>query len=181
MKKIVIIASAAFVLAGCQTRFTLVKNAEVLKPVEKVEEIDGQKRVVTVGYERAAGGYEVTARSPSIVTEGLKGMKIGVTGDEWTVSLDEYQRDWSKNYNEWTHNLVTDFSVLAEKAIAAYASCGATLAGANAAAAVKKAIASYIVKGGDASKAKVTCENGNCTFSDGTVTEVCPNCAEPAK
>ena len=39
-------------------------------------------------------------------------------------------------------------------------------------ASIQKAMASYILKGGSAQNANVTCADGSCTFSDGVVTEV---------
>ena len=37
------------------------------------------------------------------------------------------------------------------------------------------------IGGGDASKATVTCANGNCTITDGTVSEVCEDCVYDCK
>ena len=62
---------------------------------------------------------------------------------------------------------------LAAKVGAAIATSGGSVAGDAAYTALRNAISKYISKGGDASKAKITCENGNCTISDGTVTETC--------
>ena len=42
--------------------------------------------------------------------------------------------------------------------------------------ALASTISKFIKNGGDASKATVTCANGNCTISDGTVSEVCEDC-----
>lgn len=174
-KKFRIICIAALAIAaGCQTRITATKNPEQIRPVYKVANIGGTNTAYVAGYERASGGWEATARSPLWATEELKGLEIGVdTNGTVQLMLANYKRDLSTNAVTMAHNLLTDFGVLAEKALAAYASCGASLATAGAQAAVKKAIAAYITKGGNAQKANVTCENGVCTFTDGTVTEIC--------
>lgn len=158
-------------LCGCQTRITATKNPETAVPIYAA----GTNGVPYVsGYQVLSGGWEATARSPLWADEAIKGLSIGVsTNGTVTLNLADYSRDLSTNAVTMAHNLVSDFAVLAEKAAAAYATAGASVAAAG----VKKAIASYILKGGDPDKAKVTCEGGNCTFSDGVITEVCTDCA----
>ena len=179
MKKLIAFVALAAIVSGCQTRITAEKNAEVAHPIEKVVEVDGTNRVITTGYMVTSGGWYATARSPLWATEELRGLSIGVhTNGSVTLGLDAYQRDLSTNAVTLAHNLVTDFAELAEKAAAAYATCGATLAASSGKKALQKAMANYIAKGGSAGKAAVTCENGNCTISDGVVTETCLNCFE---
>lgn len=104
-----------------------------------------------------------------------RGVSVSAKADgSYEASLESRVNDVSTNGVVMAHNLVTDFALLAEKAAAAYATAGASVAAAG----VKKAIASYILKGGNASKTNVTCENGNCTFTDGVVTETCIGCSE---
>lgn len=169
MKKLIIIMSAAAMFAGCQTRITAEKFAETAVPVVE--------NGTTNGVAVLSGGWYVTARSPLWATESIKGLDVG-TDKNGAVHLRtaEYSRDLSSNAVTMAHNLVTDFAVLGEKVMAAYGSCGATLATSGAKAAVQKAMASYILKGGKADAAKVACEDGNCTFTDGVVTETCLDC-----
>lgn len=179
MKKLIIIAALAAVAVGCQTRITAEKHPEQLLPIQQVVEVNGSQQVITTDAVRASGGWYATARSPLWATEELRGLSIGVqTNGSVTLGLDAYQRDLSTNAVTLAHNLVTDFAELAEKAAAAYATCGASLAASSGKKALQKAMASYILKGGKAGSAQVTCENGNCTFSDGNVTETCVNCFE---
>ena len=65
---------------------------------------------------------------------------------------------------------------LAAKVGAAIATSGGSVAGEAAAAAITKSVKNYIAKGGSVENATVTCEGGNCTISDGNVTETCTNC-----
>lgn len=165
-------AVALILLAGCQTRITAEKNPELAHPIQTVVNVDGTNKVITTGYMVTSGGWYATARSPLWATEELRGLNIGVsTNGMVTLGLDSYNRDLSTNAVTITHNLVTDFAILAEKAVAAYATCGASLASAEGQTAVKKAIASYILKGGKSDSASVTCSDGSCTFSDGKITE----------
>ena len=177
------IAAALVALAGCQTRITAEKRPEQVVPVQRVVSVNGQDQVVTVDAVRASGGWYATARSPLWAKEELRGLEIGVdTNGTVRLALDAYSRDLSTNAVEMAHNLVSDFATLAEKAAAAYASAGVSVVAAKGAAAagkaearasaeVKKAIASYVLKGGSATGATVTCADGTCTFSDGRVTE----------
>lgn len=182
----VIGAVGLLLLTGCQTRITAEKNPELAHPIQTVVNVDGTNKVITTGYMVTSGGWYATARSPLWATEELRGLSIGVhTNGSVTLGLDAYQRDLSTNAVTMAHNLVVDFAELAEKAAAAYATCGASLAAGKVAAisakgkaSLQKAMASYILKGGKSGNATVTCENGNCTFSDGTVTETCVNCFE---
>lgn len=184
MKKMFILAALAAIACGCQTRITAEKNAECAHPIQSVVDVGGTNQVITTGYMVTSGGWYATARSPLWATEELRGLSIGVqTNGSVSLGLDAYKRDLSTNAVTMAHNLVVDFAELAEKAAAAYATCGASLAAGKAATitakgkqALQKAMASYILKGGKAGDATVTCENGNCTFSDGTITETCVNC-----
>lgn len=174
MKKILLVVFCGVLAAvcGCQTRITATKNPETAVPIYATAQ-DGIPYIR--GYQVLSGGWEATARSPLWADEAIKGLSIGVaTNGTVTLSIDDYSRDLSTNAVVLAHNLVSDFAVLAEKAAAAYATAGASVAAAG----VKRAIAAYILKGGSAANAKVTCENGACTFSDGLVTETCPNCFE---
>ena len=183
MKKMIVVAALA-ALAGCQTRITAEKNPEKIVPIQQVVTVNGQEQVITTDAIRASGGWYATARSPLWAAEAIRGLEIGVeTNGAVRMAVADYSRDLSTNAVTMAHNLVEDFGILAEKAIAAYASCGVSIlaakgeasaakTSARAAAEVKKAIASYIVKGGSAQNATVTCKDGSCMFTDGTVTEV---------
>ena len=65
---------------------------------------------------------------------------------------------------------------LTAKIGAAIATSGGSIAAEGGAKALAAAISKFIKNGGDASKATVTCANGNCTISDGTISEVCEDC-----
>lgn len=171
--RLVMLCGVLAAVCGCQTRITATKLPEVAHPIYAT---DKSGAPYISDWKITSGGWEATARSPLWADEAIKGLSIGVaTNGTVTLSIDDYERDLSTNAVTLAHNLVSDFAVLSEKAAAAYATAGASVAAAG----VKRAIAAYILKGGDPQKAKVTCENGNCTFSDGTVTEVCPDCYEP--
>ena len=65
---------------------------------------------------------------------------------------------------------------LAAKIGAAIATSGGSVAGEAAYSALSKTIKNYLSKGGSAEKATIECKDGNCTISDGNVTETCTDC-----
>ena len=99
-------------------------------------------------------------------------------GDVITLNLRNYRDNVSPELNKVVETSFKGAAELAAKVGAAIASSGGSVAGEAAAGALKNAIAKYISKGGDVAKATVTCKDGSCTISDGTVTETCENCIE---
>lgn len=63
-------------------------------------------------------------------------------------------------------------ALLAAKVGAAIATAGGSCAADGISALVRK----FIASGGDVAKAKVTCADGSCTISDGSVAETCAGC-----
>lgn len=172
MKKLILVAALAASFCGCQTRITAEKHPETVVPIQRVVTVNGAEQVITTDAVRASGGWYATARSPLWAAEAIRGLEIGVeTNGAVRMAVADYSRDLSTNAVEMAHNLVTDFALLAEKVGAAYASCGGSVVAGGAASALKKAIANYIAKGGKAENATVTCADGACTISDGSVTE----------
>ena len=99
-------------------------------------------------------------------------------GDAITLNVKNYKDTVSPELNKVIETSFKGAAELAAKVGAAIATSGGSVAGEAAYSALKSAIAKYISKGGSADKAKITCEGGNCTISDGTVTETCTNCIE---
>ena len=69
-------------------------------------------------------------------------------------------------------------SELAAKVGAAIATCGGSVAGEAGAAAISKSISNFVARGGSADNATVTCKDGSCTITDGTITETCTDCID---
>ena len=102
--------------------------------------------------------------------------KLTVKKDEIELAMDGYKAEPSEELNKVIETSFRGASELAAKIGAAIATSGGSVAGEAGFALLKKAITNYVTKGGDASKATITCEGGNCTISDGTVTETCTDC-----
>ena len=102
--------------------------------------------------------------------------KLNVRKDEIELEMDGYKAEPSEELNKVIETSFKGASELAAKVGAAIASSGGSVAGEAAFSALRNAIAKYVSKGGSAEKAKITCEGGNCTISDGTITETCTDC-----
>jgi len=97
-------------------------------------------------------------------------------GDVIGLKLRNYRDNVSPELNRVVETSFKGAAELAAKVGAAIATSGGSVAGEAAAGALKNAIAKYISKGGSVEKATVTCADGGCTITDGTVTEVCEDC-----
>ena len=102
--------------------------------------------------------------------------KLLVTRDQIDFAMNGYKAEPSEELNKLVETSLKGAAELAAKVGAAIASSGGSVAGDAAYSALRNAISKYISKGGDVSKTTVTCENGSCTFTDGTITETCTDC-----
>jgi hypothetical protein len=103
---------------------------------------------------------------------------LGVEPEKISFSMNGYKAEPSEELNKLVETSLKGAAELAAKVGAAIASSGGSVAGEAAYTALRNAISKYISKGGSAENATVTCKDGNCTISDGTVTETCTNCME---
>lgn len=97
-------------------------------------------------------------------------------GDDIAFSAENYKDEVSAELNKLIGTSFKGAAELAAQVGAAIATCGASAAGQAGVSALSKAISKYIAKGGSVENAKVSCEGGNCTISDGTITETCTDC-----
>ena len=97
-------------------------------------------------------------------------------GDEIALSASNYQDEVSAELNKLVETSFKGAAELAAKVGAAIATYGAVTAGEAGVSALSKAISSYVAKGGNVANAKINCEGGNCTITDGSITETCTDC-----
>lgn len=173
MKKLMMIALAACaaVMTGCVSMevedygYDVVKDAAgnpvcdtngVVQTVYKGQKWDFNKNMVDQAYDDV----------------DFKRMK----GNEIALRISNYKDQVSPELNKVVETSFKGAAELAAKIGAAIATSGGSIAGEAGYSALRNAIAKYISKGGSAEKAKITCEGGNCTITDGTVTETCTDC-----
>lgn len=179
---VALIGMAVVMCAGCQTRITAEKFAEVAHPIQAVVQTNGVDVVITTGYMVTSGGWYATARSPLYAKEELRGLNIGVsTNGTVSLALDSYERDLSTNAVVMVKTIFDGSANLAlavAKAYAAIQTAGATEASS---ALVTKVVNYFKSKGGDASKSTVTAEGDKITVTDGSTCIQCDaqgNCAD---
>ena len=171
---ITITAALAAILAGCKS-VTVTRHPATLA---KVATADGGEKVATDSKGAPIvldGGWEVE------YFQHWNWQKFdamsATAGPNVTFSLNGYEGGADAS------NLVNLVEVsfkgaaeLAAKVGAAIATYGATTAGEAGMSALSKAIGSYVAKGGNVANAAIKCEGGNCTITDGTITETCTDC-----
>lgn len=101
---------------------------------------------------------------------------LGIRKDEIDFSMQNYSSKPSEELAKTIDVSLKGAAELAAKVGAAIATSGGSVAGEAAYAKLRSAIAKFVQKGGNATKAKITCEGGSCTFTDGSVTETCTDC-----
>ena len=180
---IAIAACAAAMMTGCQTRITAEKHAEQVLPIQEKVTVNGEERIITTHYQIASGGWYATARSPLYATEALEGLDIGVhTNGSVTMSLNKYMRDLSTNSVVMVDGLMRNGANLVTAIGDAYVKIAGGGAQAETVLTSAQKIYSYFTsKGGDASKATVTTEDGKVKVTDGTTCVSCDkdgNCSE---
>lgn len=99
-----------------------------------------------------------------------------VRENEIDFQMDNYTSKPSEELAKVIDTSLKGAAELAAKVGAAIATSGGSVAGEAGMALLKKAVERYVTKGGDVSKATVTCTGGNCTITDGTITETCTDC-----
>ena len=102
--------------------------------------------------------------------------KLTVKKDEIALDLNGYKSEPSEELNKVIETSFKGATELAAKISAAIATSGGSVAGEAGYTLLKNAITNYLKKGGNAENATVTCTGGNCTITDGSVTETCTNC-----
>ena len=163
-----------FFLTGCQTRVTWTKHPETVHPIQEVRQVNGVDQVIVVGYQIAAGGFEVTARSPLFAREALNGFKAETyTNGTFSAEFGAYERDLSTNAIVMVKTIFdgsTNLAAAVAKAYATISSGGAT----DATGAIVAKIVNYFKsRGGDASKSTVTSDGKTLTVTDGTTSICC--------
>ena len=186
MKKLIEIATLAALVAiaaGCQTRITAEKYAEVVTPIQKVVKVNGEDVVITANALVSSGGWYATARSPLWATEALSGLSLGVaTNGTVYLNLDEYNRDLSTNavvMVKTLSELASDIAGKVTAAICAYYGGGAVSATSKLGELTIKDITGKV----QAKLAKKGITDANCKDCDpaAITKEVCEDCCVDCK
>ena len=176
MKKLMMIALAACA-AAVTTTTTGCRAVTVENYGEEVAR-DAENKPVTLAdgkIQTVRKGWKVHHNQHWMATE-VDTMEAHIKPEDISFQMGKVNSKPSEELTKLVDVSLKGAAELAAKVGAAIATSGGSVAGEAAAGALKNAIAKYISKGGDVSKTTVTCEGGNCTFTDGVVTETCTDC-----
>ena len=169
MKKILLILLAACALAGC-------KSIEVEKRPQSALTYTDTNGVVHVVLDQAGrpiildGGWAVDYFQHWTWTK-LDTLQA-TAGTGVTLSLNGYESGVDSNLVALVQVSFDGAALLAAKVGAAIATSGGSAGVEGVAAMVRQ----FVQRGGDVSEAAVSCANGACTVSDGSVSETCTSC-----
>lgn len=99
-------------------------------------------------------------------------------GPNVSLTLNGYESGADSNLVALVKTSFDGAALLAAKIGAAIATSGGSVAADGAKGAISALVKKYIAAGGDARNAKITCANGSCSITDGSVTESCTDCYE---
>lgn len=176
MKKPSLIASTLLalpaLLAGCRAVTVNNFGEEVVRDADDkpVTLADGRIQTIKKGWKVHHNQHWMVTTADSI--------SATVRPDEVSFALNGLNSKPSEELNKLVDTSLRGAAELAAKVGAAIASSGGSVAGDAASSAIKTAISNYIARGGDAAKATVSCSDGSCTISDGSVSETCLDCID---
>ena len=178
MHKLIAITSVILTVALCTTGCKSVTVTRHPATLAKVATADGGEKVATDSKGAPIvldGGWEVEyfqhwnwQKFDAMSATAGAGVSFSMNGYEGGAD--------ASNLVKLVEVSFKGAAELAAKVGAAIATYGATTAGEAGLSALSKAIGSYIAKGGNVANAAIKCEDGNCTITDGTITETCTNC-----
>jgi len=176
MKKLMMLMLAACA-AAMMTTTTGCRAVTVENYGEEIAR-DAENRPVTLAdgkIQTVKKGWKVHHNQHWMATE-VDTMEAHIKPEDISFQMGKVNSKPSEELTKLVDVSLKGAAELAAKVGAAIATSGGSVAGEAAAAALKNAIAKYISKGGDVEKTTVTCADGSCTITDGTVTEVCEDC-----
>lgn len=176
MKKLMMIALAACA-AAMMTTTTGCRAVTVENYGEEVAR-DAENKPVTLAdgkIQTVRKGWKVHHNQHWMATE-VDTMEAHIKPEDISFQMGKVNSKPSEELTKLVDVSLKGAAEIAAKVGAAIATSGGSVAGDAAYSALKTAISNFISKGGEASKATVTCEGGNCTITDGKVTETCIDC-----
>ena len=174
MKRLLIFCAAvavAFAMEGCFSITVEDRGYEVVRGLDGAPLIDSTGKV-----QLAHRGQVWQVRKHWVETACEKFDFSRAPGDTITLSMSNYKDVVSAELEKLVGTAFKGAADLAAKVGAAITTCGGSVAGEAGYTALKSCIQRFVAKGGDANTATVTCSGGNCTISDGAVSEVCTGC-----
>lgn len=173
MKKVMIVAALAAAFAGCTSTHARWGGERVVVDLEGRPLVDKQGVVQKVKEPVELSSWRHW--TDSLIGEAV----LGIHDKQIDFRLSNYSAQPSDELAHLVDVSLQGAATLAAKVGAAIATSGGSVASDVVKSKIKKAVANFVSKGGNANTATVSCEGGACTISDGTVTETCTDCGLP--
>ena len=173
MKKMMITLAAVALcaFAGCRNVYVANNGEDVIRNKDGSVLVDKDGNA-----QKCKKGWVVDQKQHWMWTV-CDGMHASINPDGTiTFDMNGLNSQPSSNLTALVTGSLAGVAELATKVGAAIATSGGSVATEAAASGLSAMVNKFIAAGGDASKATVTCSGGNCTVTDGTVTETCTNC-----
>lgn len=140
-----------------------------------VSDANGAPVLVNGQIVKYSKGWNIYHNQHWMATE-VDNMEAHIKPEDISFSMNKLTAKPSEELRLLVDTSLKGAAELASKVGAAIATSGGSVAGDAAYSALRTAISNYLGKGGSAEKATITCADGNCTITDGTVTETCTDC-----
>ena len=140
-----------------------------------VSDANGAPVLVNGQIVKYSKGWNIYHNQHWMATE-VDNMEAHIKPEDISFSMNKLTAKPSEELRLLVDTSLKGAAELASKVGAAIATSGGSVAGEAGYTLLKNAISSYINEGGSVENAKITCEGGNCTITDGTVTETCTDC-----
>lgn len=176
MNKLMITLALAAALCGCRsvevvyhgTNVATVENADGTKTV--LTDPEGKPVIIDLGWEAEYFMHWTANKFDAMDIQAGKDVSLSINKFEGGAD--------PAKLVELVDVSLKGAAELAAKIGAAIVTSGGSVAGEAGSKALKDSIASYLAKGGNAAKATVSCKDGSCIITDGTVTETCADCVD---
>lgn len=167
MKKAILFAALAATFAGCLSITVEDYGYEVVKDSAGTPLVDKEGKVQTIHKGQRWSYFKHWIEQ--MCEEFSFSRK---PGDQIDFAAKNYKDQVSPELNKLVETSFDGAALLAAKVGAAIATAGGSAGVEGVAAMVRQ----FVQRGGDVSKATVSCANGACTITDGSVSESCTSC-----
>ena len=161
------LAALTVIVVGCKSVEVERKGQEVAVVNDQiVKDKDGNPVILDLGWRVDYSQHWYWQRFDSLEA------KAG----EATLNVNNYSSGVDSNLTALVSTSFTGACELTARIGAAIATSGGSVAGEAGASAISALVSKFVSKGGDTANATISCKDGSCTLTDGTVCESCTGC-----
>lgn len=167
MLRLVIVAIAIAGVAGCRSVTVESYGADIARGADGLPLLNAAGEI-----QRIDRGWVVSYWQHWMTTD-VDALNAYIKPGDISFGLGNLSTRPSEELNKLVDTSLKGAALLASRVGAAIATAGGSVAGETACAAVRDVVARYVGKGGDPASAQIDCSGGQCTISDGKISESC--------